>query len=102
MKLWPLYPRPCGPSSLEFQSSVMGTGHRPVATRFGNSPSALENRGFAAVPYDRLICNDDSGAGFDGVVDLVSKLRINAEALSEFVGRNTAASARDGHPFTGR
>src|SRR3954453_9868190 len=63
-----------------------------------NNTLALKNRGFAAVPYDRLICNDDSGAGFDGVVDLVSKLRINAEALSQLLGRNTAATVRHRHP----
>src|SRR6476619_4378382 len=61
-------------------------------------PLALKNRGFAAVPHDGLICNDNGRSGFNGVVDLVSKLRIDAETLSEFLGGNTAAPARHSHP----
>ena len=45
-----------------------------------NQALALENRGFAAVPDDRLIGNDDSRAGLQGVVNLLSKLRVDAEA----------------------
>ena len=63
-----------------------------------SSPSALENRGIAAAPHDRLIGNDDSRARFDGVVDLVRKLRVDAEARRDFLGRNAAATARHAHP----
>src|SRR5947208_838564 len=61
-------------------------------------PSALENRGIAAAPHDRLIGNDDSRARFDDVVDLLRKPRVDAEALRDLFGRNAAASARHGHP----
>src|SRR5438552_10573054 len=64
----------------------------------GSSPSALENRGIAAAPHDRLIGNDDSRARFDGVVDLVRKLRVDPEARRDLLGRNAAATARHAHP----
>src|SRR5205809_2086039 len=63
-----------------------------------SSPSALENRGIAAAPHDRLIGNDDSRARFDGVVDLVRKLRVDSEARRDLLGRNAAAPAGHGHP----
>src|SRR4029434_7377308 len=37
-------------------------------------------------------------ARFDGVVDLVRKLRVDAKARGRLLGRNGAASARHGHP----
>src|SRR5947207_10979620 len=64
----------------------------------GSSPSALENRGIAAAPHNRLIGNDDSRARFDGVVDLVRKLRVDSEARRDLLGRNAAAPAGHGHP----
>src|SRR5436190_15817004 len=63
-----------------------------------SSPSALENRGFAAAPHDRLVGNDDSRARFDGVVDLVRELRVDPEARRDLLGRNAAATVRHAHP----
>src|SRR5207249_11063855 len=63
-----------------------------------SSPSALENRGIAAAPHDRLIGNDDSRARFDGVVDLVRKLRVDAQARRDLLGRNGATPPGHGHP----
>ena len=61
-------------------------------------PLALEDRGFTAAPHHWLIGDDNCRARFDGVVDLLSKLRVDAEARCDFLGRNTAAPARHGHP----
>ena len=66
--------------------------------RPNSNPSALENFGVAAVPDDRLISNDDSRARLQGVVDLLSKLRVDAEARRNLFGRNAAASVRHTHP----
>src|SRR5205814_8267271 len=63
-----------------------------------SSPSSFENSGIAAAPHDRLIGNDDSRARFDGVVDLVRKLRVDSEARRDLLGRNAAAPAGHGHP----
>src|SRR5947199_3116163 len=63
-----------------------------------SSLSALENCGIAAARDDRLIGNDDSRARFDGVVDLVRKLRVDPEARRDLLGRNAAATARHAHP----
>src|SRR5438876_5686161 len=63
-----------------------------------SSPSALENRGIAAAPHDRLIGNDDSSARFDGVVHLVRELRVDTEACRDLLSRNAAATARHAHP----
>src|SRR6266568_1641652 len=61
-------------------------------------PLALENRGIAAAPHDRLIGNDNSRARFDGVIDLVRKLRVDPEARRDLLGRNAGATARHAHP----
>src|SRR5205809_6623273 len=63
-----------------------------------SSPSALENRGIAAPSHNRLIGNDDSRARFDHVVNLLGKLRVDAEARRDLLGRNASAPARHGHP----
>src|SRR4029453_537180 len=60
--------------------------------------SAFENRGIAAAPHDRLVGNDESRARFEGVVNLLRKFRVDAEARSDFLGRNAAAPAGQGHP----
>src|SRR5438552_15499996 len=75
------------------QSEAADRGLQP-----SSSPSALENRGIAAAPHNRLIGNDDSRARFDGVVDLVRKLRVDSEARRDLLGRNAAAPAGYGHP----
>src|SRR5438094_9319322 len=63
-----------------------------------SSRSALKNRGIAAASDHRLIGNDDSRAGFHGVVDLVRKLRVDPEARRDLLGRNATATARHAHP----
>src|SRR5213596_924895 len=63
-----------------------------------SSPSAIENRGIAAAPHNRLIGNDDSRARFDGVVNLLRKLRVDSEARRDLLGRNARATARHAHP----
>src|SRR5947208_14664278 len=60
--------------------------------------SALNNRGVAAASYDRLVSDDDGRARLDGVVDLMGKLRIDAEARRDLLGGDAAATARHTHP----
>src|ERR1700745_4312619 len=67
-------------------------------TQRSRRPSALEDRRIAAAPHNRLICNDDSRARFDDVVDLLRKLRVDADARRDLLGRNAGASARHAHP----
>src|SRR6187399_3685263 len=74
-------------------------GSKPIRRR---RPSALENRGLAAVPDDRLISNDDSRARLQGVVNLLPKLRVDAEARRDLLGRNVATPACYGHPSARR
>src|SRR5205814_3134837 len=57
-----------------------------------------EDRGVAAASHDRLIGNYDSRARFDGVVNLLRKLRVDAEARSDLLSRNAAAAAAHTHP----
>src|SRR5438094_3550865 len=63
-----------------------------------SSRSALKNSGSAAASDHRFIGNDDSRAGFHGVVDLVRKLRVDPEARRDLLGRNATATARHAHP----
>src|SRR5438067_13854427 len=91
-------PRQCLPAK-DWKSR---SGKKPEAAARRLCPSsnhsAFENRGIAAAPHDRLIGNDDSRARFDGVVDLVRKLRVDSEARRDLLGRNGAAPAGHGHP----
>src|SRR5439155_20963599 len=78
------------------------SGRQPEAPNRRRQPKwhalALENRGIAAAPHDRLIGNDDSRAWFDHVVDLLRKLRADAETLRDLLGMNAGAPARHAHP----
>src|SRR5205823_3000572 len=74
---------------------------REVANRRlqrSSNRSALENRGIAAAPHDRLIGDDNSCARLDDVVNLLRKLRVDAEALGDLLSRNATAPVGDGHP----
>src|SRR4029077_15345168 len=74
-------------------------GFEPIRGRWS---SALENCGVAAFPDDRLISNDDSRARLQGVVNLLPKLRVDAEARRDLLGRNVATPACHGHPSARR